>query len=83
MLSKRASASRFLKTPAGPSPRQLLSSTYQISMPIEFSEIGAFFSKLSHALLDGAYTSQTYRQSLAGQNPILFTPDAADAAEPW
>ena len=24
-----------------------------------------------------------YRQSLAGQNPILFTLDAADAAGPW
>ena len=24
-----------------------------------------------------------YRQSLAGQNPILFTTDAADAAGPW
>ena len=23
------------------------------------------------------------RQSLAGQNPLLFTPDAADAAGPW
>ena len=25
-------------------------------------------------------SGKAYRQSLAGQNPILFTPDAADAA---
>ena len=30
-----------------------------------------------------AANSQPYRQSLAGQNPILFTPDAAGAAGPW
>ena len=33
-------------------------------------------------ILNGLFIEPN-RQSLAGQNLILFTPDAADAAGPW
>ena len=39
--------------------------------------------KVAVALYEDMILVQCNRQSIAGQNPILFTPDAADAAGPW
>ena len=41
--------------------------------------------KLLNNMYEGMVSTlpQANRQSLAGQNLILFTPDAADAAGPW